>query len=252
MRIHVLSDLHTEFAPFEPPPVNADVVVLAGDIGLKLHGLDWARSTFPTTPVIYVPGNHEYYGNSVPHLTDKLRQRAEGSNVHVLDRDAVVIDGVRFLGATLWTDFCIFGAEKRDRIGEVARASMTDFKRIRMSPGYGKLTPKGVWLLHHQARGWLARHLYEPCNLPTVVVTHHAPMLEGVAPHYREDPLTGAYASDLRPFLNDGGAALWIFGHTHYAVDTVVGKTRVVSNQRGYPDEPALGFDPGLVVEVAS
>jgi hypothetical protein len=122
MRLRVFSDLHLEFERFDPPAVDADVVVLAGDIGTRTHGLTWALQTFDV-PVVYVPGNHEFYGGATPHLVHKLKAMAAGTHVHVLDEDAVVIGGVRFLGATMWTDFQLFGREHRDEHGEVARAN---------------------------------------------------------------------------------------------------------------------------------
>lgn len=95
MRIRAYSDLHLEFGPFEPPAsAGIDVVILAGDIDVKTRGIAFAK-TFPC-PVIYVPGNHEYYGGAIPHVTEKLKAAAAGTNVHVLDRDAVVINGTRF------------------------------------------------------------------------------------------------------------------------------------------------------------
>ncbi|MBL8934572.1 MAG: serine/threonine protein phosphatase, partial [Archangium sp.] len=88
MRLRIYSDLHLEFAPFEPPDcAGVDVVILAGDIDVKGRGVGFAKRF--ACPVVYVPGNHEYYGGAIPHLTDKLRAACEGSNVHVLD-DAVV------------------------------------------------------------------------------------------------------------------------------------------------------------------
>jgi hypothetical protein len=244
-----MSDLHVEFAAFHPPPVAADVVVLAGDIGVRLGGLSWAKATFPDTPVVYVPGNHEYYGSAIPHFTEKLRAAALGSGVHVLDKDAIVLGGVRFLGATLWTDFGVHGADQRDVAGELARAGMSDFTRIRVSPRFSRITPRAMAGLHQQARSWLTERLAEDFAGPTVVITHHAPSLRGVVPEYRGDPLTAAYASRLDHLL-DGRPRAWIFGHTHHSVDEMIDGTRLVSNQRGYPGEPGVQFDPARVIEV--
>lgn len=248
MRLRVFSDLHTEFERFDPPPVEADVVVLAGDIGTKTHGLTWALKAFDV-PVVYVPGNHEFYGGATPHLVHKLKAMAAGTHVHVLDEDAVVIGGVRFLGATLWTDFQLFGRARRDDSGEVARAQMNDYRRIRTSPAFSKLTPRAVSNMHLRARAWLSTQLSMSTREPTVVVTHHAPGMFSIPLHHRGDLLSAAYASDLSSLL-DGRAAVWIHGHTHHAIDIDVNGTRVVSNQRGYPDEPAGGFDPTRVIEI--
>ena len=107
MKLHILSDLHTEFAAFSPPETDADVVVLAGDIGVGLNGIEWAARRFPEVPVIYVPGNHEFYGHDIG-LTDELKAAAP-PNIHVLNNGRLEFDGVRFLASTLWTDFRLHG-----------------------------------------------------------------------------------------------------------------------------------------------
>src|SRR5262245_10095299 len=125
MRLHIFSDLHLEFAPLEPPDMGADVVILAGDIHLQTRGVGWAAETFQR-PVIYVPGNHEYYGGHFKNTLAKMRDRGGHTQVHVLDRDEVVIDGVRFLGTTLWTDFSATGNLVLAALE--ARQRMTDYQ----------------------------------------------------------------------------------------------------------------------------
>lgn len=116
MNILIYSDLHLEFAPFQPPDAaleQADLVVLAGDIHLGARGIEWAIDTFADLPMVYVPGNHEYYPTpgSRPaargQLFEQMRQaaKASGGRVHLLNRGEVQFKGVRILGATLWTDF---------------------------------------------------------------------------------------------------------------------------------------------------
>ena len=107
MKLHILSDLHTEFADFDPPRTDADIVVLAGDIGVGTGGVEWAKQWFPDVPVLYVPGNHEYYGHDI-HETDLLAA-VSSPNIQILDNNSYVIDAVRFLGMTLWTDFLLYG-----------------------------------------------------------------------------------------------------------------------------------------------
>ena len=97
MKLHILSDVHVEFGPYDAPETDADVVVLAGDINVGRNGFDWAREQFPNKPVLYVLGNHEYYGEALPKFTDKLRELAEGTNVHILEQDSLTLDGVTFL-----------------------------------------------------------------------------------------------------------------------------------------------------------
>jgi len=97
MKLHILSDLHTEFADFGPPETDADAVILAGDIGVGLEGLRWAARHFPDRPIVYVPGNHEFYGHDIA-LTGSLKSEAP-RNISVLSDDRLVLDGVRFLAS---------------------------------------------------------------------------------------------------------------------------------------------------------
>jgi predicted phosphodiesterase len=115
VRLHVLSDLHLEHAPYPSPPADADVIVLAGDIGTGTDGIEWAQAWAGGRPVLYVAGNHEFYGRSLPGLIDELRDAAAGTTVHVLENDELVLDGVRFLGCSLWSDFEFDGIERLER-----------------------------------------------------------------------------------------------------------------------------------------
>lgn len=139
MRIHLLSDLHLEFAPFVPAAITSDVVICAGDIHNGKHGLRWLRDAFSETPVVYVLGNHEFYGQTIPTLTRDLKREADGTNVRILENDEITIGGVTFLGATLWTDFKLNGDPEMASIH--AQANMTDFQRIRKSPAYRRFRP---------------------------------------------------------------------------------------------------------------
>jgi predicted phosphohydrolase len=247
MKIHVLSDLHTEFAPFDPPETDADVVVLAGDTSTGTHGIELARKWFPGRPVLYVAGNHEFYRESTPRLQRKLAETARAYGIHYLENREVVIGGVRFLGCTLWTDFELFGA-RHDSM-DAAQAVMNDFRLIRVDPEYRRFRPADARVSHLISLDWLQTQLEKPFDGPTVVVTHHAPSLRSVNPRFHDHPATPAYASDLEWML-DGRVAMWIHGHTHMCVDYEMGGTRVLSNQRGYPEDAVPGFDPARVVEV--
>ncbi len=257
MRIRVLSDLHCELWPFKPPELAdpaapkgkdlQDVVVLAGDIHHAEKAVLWARENFAGTPVVQIQGNHESYGSLWSRASLRMRNAAKGSNVFYLDNDEAVIQGVRFLGCTLWTDFDLFGGEEnRAHAIATAKRCMTDFSVIFYGTT-GFFTPEQSVLLHQVSVAWLARKLEEPFDGPTVVVTHHAPHFGSVAPQHRNSILTAAFASDLSRLM--GKAALWLHGHMHNASDYRVGGTRIVCNPRGYPFEGGA-FDPMLVVEV--
>jgi Icc-related predicted phosphoesterase len=250
-RIRIHSDLHLEFAGWEPPPVSADVVVLAGDIHVGVAGLRWMRRHFPDTPVVYVPGNHEYFHGRMHDVLDALRAEAAALGIHVLDMDEVVLAGARFLGATLWTDFAIYGTEPEQVAQTMASAKrlMHDYRVIRFGP-QGKFKPEHALKLHREHVRWLERKLVQPFAGPTVVVTHHLPHRLSIHPKFEDDPLNPGFASDLA-YLVRSPVQLWAHGHTHESLDYVTDGTRVVCNPRGYiPMQPNLDFDPGLVVEV--
>ena len=248
MKLHVLADIHAEFSAFSPPKTDADVIVLAGDIHIGPKGLHWAKETVKDRHVVYVLGNHEYYGKSLPKLTNFIRTEARGSNVHVLENDKFVIDDVVFAGCTLWTDFKLLGDPTI--AAYEATQKMTDYSKIRVSPGYRKLRPADTAALHHKSLVWLAEELENFKGYKRVVVTHHAPSRKSVPNWYVNDITTAAYASHLEPFISLAGIDLWIHGHVHGQSDYKVGGTRVVCNARGYPDEKNNGFLPDLVIEL--
>jgi Icc-related predicted phosphoesterase len=250
VRLHVLSDLHLEHAPFQVPEVDADVVVLAGDVAPGTAGVEWMRRQLDGRPIIYVAGNHEYYGHDLPGLTPRLRDAAVGSAIHVLENDEVVIDGVRFLGCSLWSDFDFAGALNRANTMHVCERLVNDYKQIRASDPDRPLRPQDTRDLHVASRAWLAASLAVPHDGPTVVVTHHAPLVRQRPENPVLAAVGGAFASDLSELMDGAVPALWIFGHIHRCIDTDVTGTRVLSNQRGYPHEPVADFDPALVVEV--
>lgn len=255
-RLRLLSDLHLEHyegtvADHIPPNgdapgcVPADILVLAGDTDNGVAAVREAARLANGTPCVLVPGNHEFYGNTFNRLPDALRFRGAELGVHVLDRDAAVVGGVRFLGATLWTDFKL-----ATNGGTIAGYRMNDYRAIRIAPEYRKLKPVDTQAHHAATVRWLREQLAVPFDGPTVIVTHHAPSIRSIAIHDLMDPLRAAYASPLDDLVETSGAALWVHGHTHHNVSYRIGSTPVRTNQAGYPHEPAAGFDPGLVLEV--
>ena len=248
MRLHILSDLHLEFEPFTPPKVEADAVVLAGDIHTGRNGLKWALQTFPDRPVIYVLGNHEFYGQKLQKLTEELREMAGGTNIHLLENDSFCLADVVFLGATLWTDFALNG---NPVVAEVAaQTGMNDYRRIRTLPRYSRLKPSDTRRLHLESRRWLEDQVSGLKGRKVVVVTHHAPSRESIPPRFEGDAFNPAFASDMTRFIIQSEARLWVHGHIHCGCDYTLGRTRVLANSRGYPAETQTGFEPGLIVEV--
>lgn len=248
MRLHILSDLHLEFAPFTPPSVPADVVVLAGDIHTGRNGMKWALETFADRPVIYVLGNHEFYGQKIQKLIAELKKMTGGTNVHLLENESCTIGDVIFLGATLWTDFALNGNPVASEV--VAQTGMNDYRRIRTLPAYRRLEPSETRRFHMQSRKWLEDQVLGSPSRKLVVVTHHAPSPRSIPPTLVGDAFNPAFASDLSPFIAASGVRLWVHGHIHRTSDYMVGETRVVANPRGYPTEPQAGFDAGMIIEI--
>jgi Icc-related predicted phosphoesterase len=247
MKLYILNDLHIEFEDFVAPATDANVVILAGDIGVGMDGLRWAEARFPDMPVIYVPGNHEFYHHDIA-LIDELKVEAP-DNIHMLNDDQVVIDGVRFLGSILWTDFALFGEADKFFAIQAARQRMTDFSIIQ-NHGH-RFTPEDAIRLHTTSRDWLAVMLAEPFDGKTVVVTHHAPSSQSVHPRYARDLLTPAFASNLENLMDGDRATLWVHGHTHESFDYEVYDTRVVCNPRGYaPEALNPDFKPNWIIEI--
>lgn len=260
IRILVLSDLHREVwgetgdAPhFAVETSRPDVVVLAGDIDVGTQAIQWMDNAFAGIPVIYVPGNHEGYGHHWDKVQTELVMLTEQTDhVHVLNPGEAVIGNVRFLGATLWTDFMLFGQDMAQLCLNEAGASMNDYRRIRLANrGYRKLRPLDTLGWHHQQRKWLEAKLAEPFAGKTVVVSHMAPSIQSIQAEYLRDPVSAAYASNLETLAEK--ADVWIHGHTHASRDYDIGTCRVVANPRGYrlgdrPQNPR--FDPNFIIEV--
>jgi len=248
LKLHILSDIHVEFEDFEPPETGADVVLLAGDIHVGTRGLIWAQERFPSIPVLYVLGNHEYYGEAIPKHTRRMMALSQGTNVQVLENERVVMNDVAFLGCTLWTDFRLFGDPRI--AGYEANQKMMDYRKIRISPEYRRLRSVDTVREHHRSLAWIRRELQACDPQKTIVVTHHAPSPKSLPADYSGDLLSAAYVSDLDDVVRSCAVPLWVHGHLHSTSDYVLGSTRVLCNPRGYPDESNPDFVPDLVVEV--
>jgi len=248
MKIHALSDLHIEFDRFHLPETDADVVVLAGDIHVGEKGVPWAIDSVLNKPVLYVLGNHEFFGKAYPKLVTTLKDKAAGSHVRILEKDAVTIDGVNFFGCTLWTDFELLGDPRI--AGYQCQQLMTDFRRIRVSPRYSKLRSVDVAAIHRQSLQWLRSALEGARGQTNVVVTHHAPSVLSLPDSRPDDVVSAAYASRLEYLFDEFDIAYWLHGHLHNSSDYRLGRTRVICNPRGYPDERNLDFVPDLTVSL--
>lgn len=248
MKLYISSDLHIEFEAFHPPAFDVDIVILAGDIHVKDKGFAWAKETFPDKPVLYILGNHEYYGKAYPKHVNDLKEKAKGTNVHILENEAIEIGGVRFLGCTLWTDFRLLGDPRM--AGYEATQKMTDYRKIRISPSFRKLRSIDTAGIHAQSCDWLKHEVQKKEGCTKIVITHHAPSPRSIPESCREDILSAAYASNLDDFIEKSDVKLWIHGHLHWQSDYCIGNTRVICNPRGYPKEANEAFIPDFTLEV--
>lgn len=263
MKFSIVSDIHLEFAPCVVENTgNTDVLVIAGDLCiadyLKRYPLKQERPeneaseksvaveefldlvTSQWKHVIYTPGNHEYYKGEFDTTDSILRaEMKKYPNIHFLQQESVILDGVKFLGATMWTD-----VNKADPLTEYTiRQGMNDYRLIRNSHSYSKITPAQTAREFARTYKFLEKEVSEPC----VVVTHHAPSFESIDPYYKDNHvLNGAYASDLSYFiLHHPEIKVWCHGHCHNQSDYTIGATRVVANPRGYYGQEAktIKFD---------
>jgi len=255
MKIWIASDMHLEFGiPFaQSPPRDADVLVCAGDLLTRgiVPSIEWlATNIAPSIPVVFVAGNHEYYGAAVQEsIRDARSLRGRYPHIHCLENEAVDIGDVRFVGGTLWTDFRIRGGDPALAMA-AAEAGMNDYRKIKLSKlPYRKFKAIHAYRKHQETRAFLTSALAEAAGRKTVIVTHHAPSARSIAPEFLDDPLSACYASDLEGLIVERQPALWVHGHVHHKVDYPVGGSRVIANPRGYPGEGTV-FDPRLVIEI--
>ena len=258
MKLLIYSDFHLEFgSPFRlPRDADADILILAGDVITFRDYAPFDRLVSGwEKPAIFVAGNHEYYTQTPMEEEEEafagwLENRHP--NVRFLRDESVSLGGAHFFGGTMWTDFD--GRNERDM--EIARRRMNDFRLIK-NKDFSSLSPGDTVGMHARYVARLLEWFEEDLRGPRVVISHHAPAMN---PETRitDSPLTPAFNSlDMLEIIERYRPDLWIYGHTHECDDHTVGGTRIVSNQRGYPEIgggfECEGFDEsGLGIEVRS
>ena len=272
MNIQLLSDLHLESHPdFQARPApGADVLVLAGDIGSYQGGsmlaargdADFGLARFSPvhgwpTPVLFIPGNHEYDGLDFDEAHVRLRDTCDRLGLIWLEREIVVLGGVRFVGTTLWSDFDALGPSATDHAAVLAQQLRAREKAFRAANFYLRKTggtrggaPFLAAAVREQAlvcQRWLREALGTPFDGPTVAVTHFAPSLRSADPRYGLSPGTAGFCNALDDLLPQ--ARLWLHGHLHAPSDYVHHGCRVVANPLGYLRKgEQAAFRPGWVV----
>jgi Icc-related predicted phosphoesterase len=259
LKIDLISDVHLEFGDLPIENRNqADVLIMAGDIcvaqdlhdhpednpavvdtGTRAQAAQTYRAFFRRVceqypNVIYVMGNHEHYHGKVDQSRDIFNTEFErmGLPIRLLERETCEINGVTFIGSTLWTDF--------NRSNPISmyecQTMMNDYRIIRIAKdNYRRLRPQDTLDEHYKNKNYILEKLSSTRG-PVVVVGHHAPTEQSVKPHYENDfHLNGAYRSDLTEIMmNNPRIRLWVHGHTHSEFLYQVNETIVACNPRGY------------------
>jgi len=261
MKIFLASDIHTEHATEAVDPNSysecldfdypeaADVIVLAGDIGEGVLGLEWAANKFIDKPIIYVAGNHEYYNNDLSVIND-MRLKAKELGIFFLENDEVIINDVRFLGCTLWTDFNRYDSGAIEEAWQV----MNNYRFIKCVDWWASainrdkalalmdldnqfgfdpdlFSPTVAYLFHRKSLEWLSNRINKNHDGKTVVITHHCPTMQYTCDF--------SYGSNLEKFIANRSDKIdcWMHGHIHQSVDYKVAGVRVICNPRGYPSD---------------
>jgi predicted phosphodiesterase len=278
VNIQLLSDLHLESNPhfMAQPTPGADLLVLAGDIGSYqpgslLSGSDFGLARFSPlpaaqggagwpTPVLFIPGNHEYDGLDFEATHARLRETCERLGIVWLEQQSVVRQGVRFIGSTLWTDFDALAAGAAAAgditLGEQLKGREKAFRAANFYLSKNHSFQDGQPMLAEAVRerglasqAWLRQALAQPFDGPTVVVTHFAPSLLSADPRYGLVPGTAGFCNALDDLL--GQAQLWLHGHLHCPSDYVKNGCRVVANPLGYARKGEQdGFKPELLIKI--
>ena len=260
MRVDVCSDLHLEFGDLTLP--GGDILIISGDacearyLDKSAYGPDSVHFAFEDPrrkkgrfyrffeeecskyrKTILVMGNHEHYGGRFDRTYDQIRDNLP-AHVQLMEKETTEIDGVLFVGATLWTD-----CNRGDGLTMFhLKNSMSDYRVITMKNGsiYHKLTPEHTAETHMRTKEYIEQVLRNnrerATPLPVVMVTHHAPSKLSIKPEYEHDTLmNGGYSSDLSEIMLDHPEILaWHHGHTHDTFKYQIGNTWVLCNPRGY------------------
>jgi Icc-related predicted phosphoesterase len=215
-----------------------EAVIIAGDLTNKprirwKYAIRHLSRYIDAGRVHILPGNHDYYDFRLDG-EDRLAEIARSEGAHFLQKSEVVIGNTRLLCCTLWTDFALNGDVAASQA--IAKSRMNDYRYIRNgAAGFRRIRPYETAFIHAEHRGWLEERLSQPHPGPTIVVTHHCPHPALISETPSElDPI---YGSDLTDLIQRHQPEAWLFGHTHFQAETVVGRTLLRNVSLGYPDQ---------------
>jgi len=267
--IRLISDVHCEFGPLDLPIMEGEdqqILVIAGDMGLA--GKSWTYMPFLEEwserfqDVIYIMGNHEFYGTSILRGRDKIGADIAFigglPNVHVVNNEVVRINEISFVCSTMWASY----NKQHPECMYDAGLWMNDHKKIRTGtksdPHKRKFLPQDAYHEFLEAINFIFPAIKEEKEngQRVVVVTHHGPSWQSVPDRFRTGQyasLNGAYVSDLDEDIIDADPDLWVHGHTHDSFAYEIGQTAVICNPRGYyGHELNPDFNPKLVIELTT
>lgn len=239
MRVLIVSDLHFEFHRDDGKSLtaslpDADVLVCAGDLSSS-KGLGNAVKTLcgRYKDVVFVAGNHEFYGGRIPVVRSHLTRLAQDNpGFHYLQNSIVELGGIPFVGTTLW--FRHF-----DHI-ESMYHTMNDFSVIK-DP-----VPR-IYEENEEALTFLAENM----SAESFVVTHYLPSQRSVSPRYLTSPLNCFFVCDIEDLIRERQPKYFVHGHTHDSAAYRIGETQVICNPFGYVrHETNPNFDENLVLDL--
>lgn len=250
MKIALISDVHLEFGPYEiNNEQNAEVLILAGDIttarDIHDHMGFFAHCAEQFSSVIYIPGNHEYYGGDFNDLHERFRTKLSAfPNILFMDRDKLFVDDVTFLAGTMWTD-----ADRKNPVTmQILEGVFNDFHSIKNFSASTMVAENDAFL--DFLRDYMIEYRKQQLNNKVVVVTHHAPSFESVHEKYR-NPKDWAYNFGFASYheeviLDFPEIKVWVHGHMHDPFDYYLGDTRVICNPRGYAGYERRAHEAGV------
>ena len=257
--IQLLSDLYLHRGnPLPWFEEDAVFVIVAGNLApiqqprcLRAAAAQWGKAK-----ILYVPGPVEFHMSEIDAARATLAEECQRVGVTLLDPGAVTIGGVRFIGATLWTDFKLCGSAKELEARRAAEAT-DDFRSggpfdHGIRHGTGQLTAEATVRRHGEDRRFIEHELAlaHRNRLETVVITHHAPTVRSIPSWLRGHPLSAASASNLNRVIRRYQPTMWIHGHVGYPISERIDETWVVANPHGRTRTTNTSFAPDYVVGI--
>ena len=244
MKAAILSDLHREFWEVNIPYYSSDVVIISGDIACPIQkSMDFLVSYANKLqkPVIAVFGNHDFYNSNIDEALKYARERAvESKYLHLLENSSLVIGNTRFIGCTLWSGFTYNTGGNisiQHDNAYLAQANISDFMVIKYGKANNRFSAMKCISLFQESIEFIESELQETTEEKIVLITHFGIDKLCSQPIHRNDPMQSYFIANVEGLLSKYKIDVWIYGHTNYSNDFMIGKTRVIGNHIGYPTE---------------